>query len=191
MDKKAIRTIVKDILGIIKTNKKGEFSLPEDINDEMVYDFSKIKNLSINLIIVKNKSVKTFLMNGDYEKYEDVITIKIVYNPTIDLTKHYYDIVGELNDILAHEMEHYFQYNSGRFDLKPNRAKKPITYYLKPEEIGAQIQGFKRLAKLRRLTFESVVQKWFDTHTETHMLSNAEVKKVVDNLINNFSLKSV
>ena len=61
MDKKAIRTIVKDILGIIKTNKKGEFSLPEDINDEMVYDFSKIKNFSINLIIVKNKSVKTFL----------------------------------------------------------------------------------------------------------------------------------
>lgn len=190
MDKKAIRYIIKDIVTILKNNKRGEFTLPEDVNGEMVYVFDKIKDITVDLIISRTKSVDTFAINGDYDKETDTITIKLIYNPNINLTQYYYDVIGELNDVLTHEMEHYHQYYRGEFELKRNRTKKSISYYLKPEEIGAQIKGFRRLAKLRRLPFKLVVQNWFDTHKDIHKLSNDEINKIVNVLVDTYK-KSV
>jgi hypothetical protein len=185
--RQAIRTIVRDIVSVLKNEGDGDYVLPEDINDDMTYEFiNGPENITVELEIRPNEDVKSFLVNGNYIKDDDTVEVLIVYNPNENLKTMMYDIIGELNDLIAHELEHYNQYTTGEYDLEDDEeSEESLHYYTKPYEIKAQIKGFKRLAKIRRMPLESVIKNWFETHGDIHHLNQQDKETVINTLLQN------
>ena len=179
------KKLVKDILLTLKHQREGEFVLPEDISDEMVYTFPQFNSeFTINLNLSTSEDVKDVDVDGEYYKGEDTIDINITTNPNIDrqlLEKLYH----ELNDVVRHEIQHIIQYESG-YNFPKREPKKPLKYYTQKHELEAQIAGFKRRAKKEKKPFETVVRDWFRNNSSKHNMTPNDVEKVI-NLILNFS----
>ena len=110
-----------------------------------------------------------------------MVEIDIKFNPKT-LRKNIYNIIGELNDIVAHELEHGFQYvNEGKVYQDP--PSESLGYYTQPDEIRAQRVGLRRLAKLRKLPFNNIVSEWFDTHRDIHGLTENEQEIVINEIL--------
>jgi hypothetical protein len=182
MSRLAVRTTVTDIVNILKKGKRGKFMLP-NAEDGSDYSFINLPfGYSVDLTIKINYKSEGYVMTGTFVRNEDVIEILIIFNPKT-LRKNFYNIIGELNDIVAHELEHGFQYNvDGAVFRHP--SKKSLKYYTKPQEVDAQRVGFRRVAKLRKLPFNDVVRDWFETHKEIHGLTDDEMEKVIEIIIN-------
>jgi hypothetical protein len=176
-----IRTIVKDIVTIYKSNDEGEFYLPSDINDRVEYKFKKF-NLEIELIIQPSDDVEDFLMNAEYYRDEQIIAILIVYNPE-KKDQLLYNIIGELNEIVSHELRHIYQMKYDTYDLDVEETEDPLTYYTQPHEIDAQVAGFKRMSKITKKPFEEVVRNWFKTHRDIHNLNSDEEQEVIKKIL--------
>lgn len=182
ISKIAVRTTIKDVLNILKTKKSGEFRLPESESGEE-YSFTNLPfSYSVDLYLYNDLKNDGFKIEGYFSSDDDVIEIIIKYNPKT-LEKHIYNIVGELNDIVSHELEHGFQFT---VDGKTNKKgpSKPLAYYTQPDEVKAQRVGFRRLANLRKLPFNTVVKEWFDSHTDIHGLNEHETNKVIKKILN-------
>lgn len=180
MSKNAVRTTVKDILNVIKNKKPGEFYLPGEDGEE--YSFSNLPfTYSVNLFIETDDNIDGYELGGNFSSDDDVIEIGIKFNPKT-LRKNAYDIIGELNDIVAHELEHGFQYiTEGKVYQEP--PSDSLGYYTQPDEIKAQRVGLRRLAKLRKLPFNGVVSEWFDTHRDIHGLTENEQEIVINEIL--------
>jgi len=182
-----IRKIVKDIVIIYKQNGEGEYYLPEDIDEDKIeYHLNDIF-VTIELILEESKHVDGFLLNADYysDDDEDVVIVKIVYNPETK-NKILYDMIGELNEILAHELRHNYQKNKGLFDLKvgPNDDEEEgYDYYTKPEELDAQYYGFKRMSKITNKPFKDLVINWFKTHKDIHQMDDNDSNRVIEKIL--------
>jgi len=175
MSRLAVRTAVKDIVNILKNGKDGDFMLPNDEGDE--YQFINLPfGFSVELFIEIDNDIEKYKMNGQIVE-NDVIQIIIRFNPKT-LKNNFYNIIGELNEIVAHELEHLYQeYRGGRkYKTPPDDSFK---YYTQPHEVKAQRAGFRRVAKLRKLPFNDVVRDWFEDHKEIHGLSDDESEKVI------------
>jgi len=184
MNRQAIRTIVKDILNTVKEKKEGNVYLPEDITGELEYEFLNTKqSYSVELTLVTNNIIGGYKIEGNYSPDDDVIEIGIEYNPNT-ITKQLYELAGELNEVLAHEMEHSTQEYYDEFDRVEQEPDTPIEYYTQEHEIPAQYQGFKRLSKLRKVPMEVVVNDWFDTHRDIHGLTPDEEQQVITQILN-------
>ena len=185
MNRFAIRTIIKDIVKVLKNEGSGEYVLPEDISDSMTYNFDNgPEDITVELEIRPNKDINRFYVNGNYVKEIDIIEVLITYNPEQNLDRMMYDIIGDLNDLIAHELEHYNQYTTGEFDLEDDgESEESLHYYTKPYEIKAQIQGFKRLSKIRRIPLEHTIRNWFETHKDIHHLNEKDTETVIDTLL--------
>ena len=176
MSKVAVRTTVKDIVYKLKDGKEGEFRLP-DVDDGSEYSFTNLPfGYSVDLSINIDDNIDGFKIESYYIWDEDVIEIFVSFNPKT-LKKDFYDIIGELNDIVAHELEHGFQYYTGEHTYR-QPSKKSLKYYTSPKEVGAQRVGFRRVAKLRKLPFNDVVKDWFENHKDIHGLTENEIEKV-------------
>lgn len=182
MSKIAVRTTVKDILKILKDKKSGEFTLPDSQTGEE-YSFTNLPfGYSVDLFIYHDNKLDGFSVDGSFSSEDDVIEIGVKYNPN-DLNKYIYDIVGELNDIVAHELEHAFQFiKEGKTHKK--KPSKSLLYYTQPDEIKAQRVGLRRLANLKKLPFNTVVKEWFDSHNDIHGLNEHETNKVIKKILN-------
>jgi len=182
MTRYAIRNVVKDIVKILKTNEEGEHILPD--NDYGGgYKFEKFPvEFSVDLYVSHDNSFNGYKLNAQYSQEDDTVEISIVYNPS-DLKTSLYEIVGELNEVLAHELEHSLQGYRGEFDMDDEEETDSLKYYLQAHEIPAQVSGFKRLSKLRKVPFETVVRNWFKTHGEFHQLNNDEQEIVINKLL--------
>ena len=181
MSRVAIRTTVTDIVHKLKDGKSGTFYLPGDSGEE--YEFTNLPfKYSVNLILQIDENLDGYKMNGYYLHKTDVIEIIIEFNPKT-LRKNFYNIIGELNDIVAHELEHGFQYN---IDGKKHKKspKQSFKYYTQPHEIDAQRVGFRRVAKLRKLPYNDVVIDWFETHKDVHGLTDDEIEEVIKIILN-------
>jgi hypothetical protein len=180
-----LRDIVKNIVGVFKNNDEGEFTLPEDLNpDELVYDIGKVGSpFNIELTIEPDETIKTVVVDGNYWGDDDTIEIIIKYNLNVK-SKIIYELVGKLNETLAHEIRHIIQSNKGIFDLDVPEEKDPYKYYTQPHELDALKFGFKRLAKLRKIPLKVAVQDWFDNHKEIHRLKDNQVGDVISKIIN-------
>jgi hypothetical protein len=176
-----IRAIVKDIVTIYKSNNEGEFYLPSEINDKVEYKFKRF-TLEVELIIQPSDVVEDFLMNAEYYRREQIITILIVYNPE-KKDQLLYDIIGELNELVGHELRHIYQMKYNTYDLDVEETEDPLTYYTQPHEIDAQVAGFKRMSKITKKPFESVVRDWFKTHRDIHSLTNDEEQEVIKKIL--------
>lgn len=183
IDRLAVRTVVKDIVNIIKQNQEGNFYLPEDINDEPEYTLTR-KNISfsVELTLRFNDIIGGFGVNGAYSRWDDTIEIVIEYNPKT-IKQQLYDLIGEINEVLTHEMTHLDQFYKGELDYL-DIEDGPLEYYTREHEVPAQHYGFKRLAKLRSLPLEDVVREWFRTHKKTHKLKPNEEEIVIQKILN-------
>ena len=183
IDRLSVRTVVKDIVNIIKQNEEGEFYLPEDVNGELEYTLTNKKiSFSVELTLRFNDIIGGFGVNGAYSREGDVIEIVVEYNPNT-IKQQLYDLVGEINEVLTHEMVHLKQYYKGELEYEDIDAGS-FEYYTRPHEIPAQHYGFKRLSKLRKLPLEDVVREWFRTHTTVHNLNPEEEEIVIQQILN-------
>lgn len=183
MTRQAIRDVVRDIIGKVKQKKKGLFYLPE--NEEEVYSYSNLPfTFSVELTLKLDKKINGYKTTGYYSPEDDVIEMIIIFNPN-GIEKHLYELVGEVNEIIAHEIEHAFQEVYGEFDRDyDDDVEDPYEYYTQEHEIPAQYKGFKRLSKLRKEPLLMTAKQWFKTHKDIHGLSDDEVEKVIEKIMN-------
>jgi hypothetical protein len=181
-----IRRVIKDIITVFKNEDEGEYYLPEYFEDrgEMVYDFMTMgESFSVEMIMEVNDEIDSFKVNA--EIYNDDHSIKLVIQYNSDKKNQIlYDLIGELNEVIAHELRHIDQNIRGMFVSKSYRGKDPVKYYTQPKELDAQVFGFKRLSKLTRKPFDEVVMNWFETHRDIHQLDDKGIEKVIDKLFN-------
>ena len=180
MSRNAVRTTVKDILNVIKDKEPGEFYLPGEDGEE--YSFSNLPfTYSVELYVEIDDNIDGYELDGKFSSEDDVIEIAVKFNPKT-LRKNIYNIIGELNDIVAHELEHGFQYvNEGKVYQDP--PSDSLGYYTQPDEIKSQRVVFRRMAKLRKLPFNGVVSEWFDTHRDIHGLTENEQEIVINEIL--------
>lgn len=184
MSRLAIRTTVKDIVNVLKNGEEGFFMLPNEDGGE--YSFINLPfEYGVELTLEIDNDIDGYEMDGEYSYETDntisVIELSIKYNPKT-LRKNFYNIIGELNDIVAHELEHAFQYNRDGY-VYQERPIESFKYYTQPHEIKAQRAGFRRVAKLRKLPYNDVVRDWFETHKDVHGLKDDEMEKVIQIII--------
>ena len=180
-----IRKVVRDVITTFKKNKEGEFYLPEETSGELVYNFKRIKApFSIELQIDIDDSLEDYKLNAAYWDDDDTISIRIKYNPKMKTTL-LYDLVGELNETIAHEIRHIVQRQTGSYDLDVEEPEDPFEYYSQPHEIDAQIFGFNRLAKLSKKPFETVVRNWYERNKDIHQLTDDEAEEIINMILNN------
>ena len=154
-----VRKVVQDIIRVFKKGE-GEYVLPEDISNNMTYDFPNLNTeFTVEVKIDEDNSIEGFDIDGGYYDDEETFEIHIQYNPKF-FPETYYDLIGELNEIVRHELQHLIQ--SERGINKPSDETDPEKYYLQPHELDAQIAGFKRLSKIRKEPFEKTVIDWFN-----------------------------
>jgi hypothetical protein len=182
--REVIRKIVKDLIIVFKDNEEGDFYLPEYFEDRiMVYDFPGLnESLTIEFKMSINESIDNFIVDANYYGVEEIIEINLEYNPKNKRVMAY-DLIGELNEIVAHEIRHVDQKNKGMFDLNKKDETDPYKYYLQPHEMDAQIFGFNRLSKLTRKPFEEIVRNWYKTHKDLHHLTDSQSENVINKLI--------
>jgi hypothetical protein len=179
-----IRKVIRDIVAVFKNEEEGEFFLPEyfEDRDKMVYDFMTMgETFVIELVMEINDETPTFKVNA--EIYDEDHSIKVVIQYNLENKNQIlYDLIGELNEVIAHELRHIDQDIRGTYVSKSYRGKDPVKYYTQPKELDAQVFGFKRLSKLTRKPFDEVVMNWFETHRDIHQLDDKGIKKVMDKL---------
>lgn len=177
-----VRKVVRDITTTFKNHDEGSFDLPSDIReDDFAYSISDDTEFNVELEIIKSQNVDGFQIESSYYREEDTMEIKIIYNPQYGKTI-IYDIIGDLNDDVRHEMQHAIQQSQGvRFPK--SEPKTPLKYYSQPIEIDAQKRGFRRLAKLQRKPLEQVVRTWFNVNRDRHRLSDKEMEVVIDKIL--------
>ena len=178
-----IRTIVRDIVQAFKDNDEGEFYLPEDVSGNHYYNVPKLSSeIVIELTIEPDSEIDDYMINAEYFRDVDIFGITILYNPD-NKQRSLYGIVGELNEVIAHELRHVHQKTKGTYDLSVEEPEDPYLYYTQPHEIDAQVHGFKRMSQFTRKPFEELVKNWFDTHKDLHGMNDDDVKKVTQILI--------
>jgi hypothetical protein len=173
-----IRTIVKDIILTYKENAVGEFYLPK--GDEDSYNFPRFEyDIVVQLNLVENPNIDDYNANAHLWDGTDIIEVDLEYNPE-KKSKILYGIVGEINELIAHELRHIYQRETGMFKLGRKEKTNSLKYYTQPHEIDAQVFGFNRLSKLSKKPFDVVVKNWFEKNKDTHKLNDKETQKVID-----------
>jgi hypothetical protein len=204
-----IRYVVRDITDIIKSETPGEYYLPEDTTEtnEIEYDFKKdfqkfgisrsynIPSFSIELLykISDEKDMDVpYMVNGEIYDDGDTISILIIINPE-EYPSLMYNLVADINDIVAHEIEHIFQQNNMRpegeiYDDGEDKIQpKDKEYYKQPHELPAQLKGFERVSKLRKQPIEKVIKDWFSRSKYAHQLSDEDSSEVISYLVNYYN----
>lgn len=181
INKMVIRTVIKDIVKVVKNYGEDTYHLPEFFNEEPEYDS---KNpFSIELTVKYDSTINGYkIPNAFYVSDNDVIEIIIIINPN-NINKTLFELIGELNEVITHELVHLKQYYNGELDYEDN-DNGPLEYYTRTHEIPAQYYGFKRLSKLTKQPLPNVVKNWFDTHQDIHGLNPNEQEIVINQILN-------
>jgi hypothetical protein len=119
-----VRTIVKDIINIIKNDGDGEYYLPMDLTDQEFYKFNNFPHdLVVELQVTENEDIDDYFLNGEIYREDNLMVIMVEYNPE-NKNKLLYDMIGELNEIVAHEIRHFDQYSKGMFDFSDEEEEE-------------------------------------------------------------------
>lgn len=178
-----VRTVVRHMTDFIKLKMDDTLFLPEQLGgEEMEYHFDGLPTFSVEFSVDWDPTIeKDYILDGRTVDEGDIIEIEIKINPSL-FPNSMYDIIGDLNEILRHELEHVMQdagYRSPdeiRLDDKPEPTDK--TYYMQAHEIPAEIRGFRRLVKLRKQSPEEVIKNWFDRNKIIHQLPDEDIEEL-------------
>jgi len=201
-----IRMIVRDITNIIKSKEYGSYNLPEDVSSShnLEYDFDSdykkfnisraynIPPFSIELTYDANFNMdEPYMLNASLLDDNETIGMVIIINPE-QFPQLMYDLIADVNDLVAHEIEHIFQEygmrpeDESNYKLDGDEETKGIDYYTQKHEIPAQLKGIIRVAKLRKQPIEQVIMDWFKRSKYAHQLNDDEVIYMVDFLSNEY-----
>jgi hypothetical protein len=178
-----VRQLVRDIITIYKEGKDGEFGLPEDLyEDKVEYEFPQFDStFSIYLEISTDDSIDGFDVEAAYYRDEDMISVEIVTNPSYG-TQIIQELVGELNEVLRHELEHLKQYEQG-YKFPRKEPTNPEKYYTQSHELDAQKAGFKRRSRGEKIDYETMVRRWFEDNRHKHRMTNDQAERVIQRLL--------
>ena len=177
----AVRTVIKDIINVLKSGKTDEIMLPYDLNGQETYQIMNFPEFDIFLDIrqvdfEEIPSGADYSITSSYVSEGQQLQILILYVPD-RLNKSFSSMIGNLNDDVAHELQHMRQDNEGRLDLGTYRGSK-LGYFLQPDELEAQYYGFKRKSKLMRITMTDLIDDWFENNAQRFKLSDKDVKTI-------------
>lgn len=172
-----VDNLVSDVMDAFKQNKKGRVVLPEDMGNDMVYDFPEINGVfTVNLDIKTDPNMEGIETDGDTD-IEDNIDIEIITNP--DITENdLQELEYELYEILVHELTHIIQQDL-QYNFPKRKPKKPYNYYTQRHELEAQIAGFKRRAKIQNKPFEEILRNWLKKYVHRHQMNLEETEKLI------------
>ena len=178
-----VRTLVRDIITIFKKHGEGEFGLPEDLNpNEIEYEFPQLLNpISLYVNMEFDDSVEGIDTDANYYNDEDLLDITIKTNPNFG-PNVIYELVGELNELIRHEIEHIQQHENG-YKFPKKEPKSPLKYYTQQHELEAQRAGFKRASKIKNMDYESLVRRWFEENKHKHRLTKKQEEMVIQRLL--------
>jgi len=193
-----VREIVRTLTFLIKDKKLGTTNLPEEITngEEFEYDFKNIPPFSIEFNLDMNVNLKDDYIISSYTVDDGyTIIIDLIINPK-SFPQSLYDIIADLNDNVAHEIEHIYQEDwkrpeeerdpyIGREDERPEGKE----YYMQPHEIPAELRGFKRVNKLRNEPIEKTIKDWFNRNRSVHNLEDLDIEELTDYLTNKYKEK--
>jgi len=184
------RTVVRDLLNVIKKGP-GEYYLPEElVGDEMSYIYNNLPPFSVEITVKEDMSIKgDYMMNASTVDEGDIIEIVLIKNPT-KFPEAYFDLVADLNDTVRHELEHVLQ-DFGYRDVQSDDSEKPNDkeYYKQAHEVPAEIAGFRRIVKLRKQSPEQVIRDWFNRNKEVHQLPDEDIDELVLYLTDEYKKK--
>lgn len=197
-----VRMIVRDIVNIVKSKQYGLHYLPEDLTNSNMfeYDFKKesekfgltrpynVPPFSIQLIYNEDVNInEPYVIDGLIIE-NDVIEITLTINPKY-FPQLMYDLIADINDVVVHEIEHIFQDHGMRPEEEMSSlifGEEPpddYTYYTQKHEVPAQIQGLRRIAKLRKQSIEQVIRDWFKRNKSSHKQNDEDVEKIINHLL--------
>lgn len=189
-----IRTIVKDMVKIIKNNDTGSWMLPneirqEDSNDEG-YSFYNVPEFTLYFDWDFNSKIKEpYYLNGNYDDETDSMQVVLYVNPEF-YPQSMYNIVGDLNDMVRHEFEHHLQswgYRDVDYSDIGDESPTNYKYYLQKHEVPAEIAGFRRIVKLRKEPVEKVIRDWFIRNQSVHKLNDRKKEKLIKKLVKKYN----
>lgn len=184
------RTIVKDMVKLIKYNKTGSWILPDETNledsCENGYSYRNLPEFTLYFDLeFSNKVKEQYYLNGNYDDETDSIQVVLYVNPKL-YPQSMYNIVADLNDIVRHEFEHHLQnwgYREVSYCDFKDKSPTNYKYYLQSHEVPAEIAGFRRIVKLRREPVEKVIGDWFNRNQNAHQLIDNKREKLVKKLV--------
>ena len=183
-----VRSIVKSLIEIVKTREERTYYLPEDLTngEKFEYEIDRIPPFSIEFVYNLDEYLEgEYRLDGDYDKDDDVIEIRLTANPNF-LPKLLYDLLADLNDIVRHEMEHLFQNQRGELDDDGDETPQDKNYYLQPKEIPAQIQGLRRIKDLEKQPIDFVIKSWFNRNKPIHNLNDEDIEEITSYLVDQY-----
>jgi hypothetical protein len=183
MEQKTNRSVIRDIIRNILFEVKNDMKTKRRVHIGE-YDFGLDESVDVILSVNtfnKNVEPSQYLKPLDVEGYwDDELNVLEI---EIDLEKNIgknviYDLIGELNDVVTHEVEHIKQTKHG-YEFPDKKYKRKINYYKQPHEIEAQIAGFKRKAKLQGRPVEDVIRDFFEKRKEMLNISDKVINRMV------------
>ena len=185
-DRLPVRNVVKDLIKVFKENGEGVYALPEYFGTTMEYHHPNIDvYYSVELDMVEDVDSNDIYIDGSYYPDEELLIINLRYNPENKMS-YISELIGELNEIIAHEFTHMRQSSKGDFDDMGEEPELPYNYYTQPHELEAQFKGFKRQSKLKKEPMSDVMDKWFTKYKERHRLSDEEVQQIKSKILSNY-----
>ena len=156
--KNMIRNIIRDISFEVKKDFNKKRTMNIGTFDVGLTDPIDI-DLHINFLPKNPKVKKPFDIEGFWNDETNELEIFITFDENVD-SSIMYDLIGDLNDVVTHELQHVKQTKRG-VEFSQKDYKQPKRYYLQPDEIEAQVAGFKRKAKLQKRPLEAVIREYF------------------------------
>ena len=191
-----IREIVRSLTNIIKTRETRTHYLPEEISDgeKFEYNFKNIPTFSVELNYDMDAMLEDdYKIDGKTVDDGDIIVIDLVINPNF-FPSVMYDVIGDLNDLIAHELEHIYQdaWKRPKSEMDPYEGKederpKDKEYYKQPHEVPAELAGFRRVNKLRKEPIEKTIRDWFERNKNVHNLDDEDIDELIEFLTQKYN----
>lgn len=183
VSRKFLRDIVRDII----------FKIKRDYRKPKTYKYDRVDpgfGNPFDMEIVMNKGkdfdgkfLKPYDMEAFWDDDTDTLEVFLNIDPKTDQS-FLYNLVGEFNDVISHELTHKRQYERGD-KISKRRITRPETYYTQPHEVEAQMVGFKRKAKLMRKPLEDVIRDYFNKRRTKYKLTDKIIDRIVKKLMDN------
>ena len=181
VSRKFLRDIVRDII----------FKIKKDYKKPKTYKYNRVDSgfgnpFDMEIVMNKGKDFDgKFLKPYDMEAFwdDDTDTLEVFLNidPRTDQS-FLYNLVGEFNDVISHELTHKRQYERGD-KISKRRITRPETYYTQPHEVEAQMVGFKRKAKLMGKPLEDIIRDYFNKRRIKYNLTDMIIDRIVKKLM--------
>lgn len=178
------RTIVRDIIKIVRTGEVGSYELPLEINGEDYYKHDLSVYFDWNKEWKENN--QKYFVDGNYDDETSTMQVVLFINEDY-YPELLYDLIADLNDIVRHEYEHHMQnlgFRPGEESNFVDADDQPTNYeyYLQKHEIPAVLQGLRRVIKLRKISFEEALDDWYSRTFDEESMPKSDYEKLKSEL---------